>query len=344
MIISNQNQLLCFARSAAWLIALVVCLAGAQARASEMDKRAASLARQAAQADESGDSARAATLYLDAFHTDPTQPSYLYAAARAEMAAGRTADAEEHFEQFLGLADAGSDRADKARAYLADLRGSRAENNESAAARAAAAGKWAEASKLYEGLWVQMPSRWSALFKAAAAAQQADEKDRALELLRQYLSDAPKSAADRPEADDRLRQLAGTHAERAPAAGVSEPSAASDNKGRVLGWTLLGTGLALVGGGAGLLFYGMTEEHALNQDLKLVDGYVTANISHAQAQARADSIGMHQTLGVALGAAGVVAAGVGTWLVLRESDKQPAARVSVAPGPALAGLSLGWRF
>ena len=130
----------------------------------------------------------------------------LYAAAKAEMTARKNTAAEEHFEQFLGLADAGSDRADKARAYLADLRGARAENKESAAETAAGAGKWVDASKLYEELWVQMPSRWSALFKAGAAAQEAGLQERAAELLRQYLRDAPKSAADRPEAEDRLRR------------------------------------------------------------------------------------------------------------------------------------------
>ena len=43
-------------------------------------------------------------------------------------------------------------------------------------------------------------------------------------------------------------------------------------------------------------------------------------------------------------AAGVVAAGFGTWLMLREPDKQPTSRVSVAPGPGWTGVSLGWRF
>ena len=328
-----------------WLLISCLCLHALGAYAVEPEKAAASLARQAGQVEESGDAARAAELYFEAFQTDPTQPNYLYAAARSEMTAGKTASAEEHFEQFLGLADAGSDRADKARAYLADLRGSRAESKESGADRAAAAGKWRDASKLYEELWVQMPTRWSALFKAGQAAQKAGDTERATELLRQYLRDAPKSAADRPEADERLKQLASHGGEAQAEAGVTKGGETEGGNGaRILGWTLLGTGIAMLGGGAGLLLYGVSEERTLNQDMKLVDGNVTADMTHAQAQARADSIGLHQTLGLSLTAAGVVAAGIGTWLVLREPEKPTTSRLSVAPGPGWTGISLGWRF
>lgn len=324
-----------------WLAALVVCFWAHDACAVEPEKAAASLARQAVQVEEGGDPARAAELYLEAFRTDATQPNYLYAAARSEMTAGKTASAEEHFEQFLGLADAGTERADKARAYLADLRGSRAESKEMAANRAAAAGHWPEASKLYEELWNRIPTRWSSLFKAGQAAQQAGDNDRAGELLRQYLREAPKSAADRPEAEDCLKRLGSTQAEP-DARGQVAPEAG--NVSRAVAWTVLGTGVALLAGGAGLLFYGVSEEQALNRDLKLVDGYVTGNVSHAQAQTRADTIALHQSLGLGLTAAGVAAAGVGTWLVLREPERSPRSRLSVVPGPALAGLCLGWRF
>ncbi len=328
-----------------WLLAVAVCALALGAHAVEPDKVAVGLARQALQADDGGDPVRAAELYLQAFQADSKQPNYLYAAARAEMAAGRKSQAEEHLEQFLALADAGSDRADKARAYLADLRARRGESKETAAEQAVAAGKWQLASGLYEQLWVEVPTRWSALFKAGAAAQQAGDKDRAADLLRQYLRESPKSAADRPEAEDRLQQVASAHApERAAVDARTSPDGDSAKGSRAIGWTVLGTGLALIGGGAGLLVYGVSEQHVLNQDLKLVDGYVTGDISHAQAQARADAIGMHQTLGVGLAAAGMVAAGVGTWLLLRETEARPATRVGVAPGPGLAGVALVGRF
>ncbi len=340
----NRIQVLAALWHVRFLLAILTCALATSALAVEPEKAAASLARQAGQVEDGGDAKRAAELYLEAFQTDPTQPNYLYAAARSEMNAGKVREAEEHFEQFLTLADTGTDRADKARAYLADLRGSRAETKESAADRAAAAGRWQEASKLYEELWNQMPTRWSALFKAGQAAQEAGDKERARELLRQYLNESPTSAADRPEADDRLRRLAASgEAKSAAPVGVSG-QAESGSGGRVLGWTLLGTGVAMLGGGAALLLYGVSQERALNQELKLVDGFVTADMTHAQAQSRADAIGQHQTIGVGLAAAGVVAAGFGTWLMLREPDKQPTSRVSVAPGPGWTGVSLGWRF
>ncbi len=325
------------------LLAVALAFCTLPALAADPDKLAASLARQAVQADDGGDPARAAQLYLEAFRTDPTQPNYLYAAARAELSAGQKTQAEEHFEQFLTLADSGTDRADKARAYLADLRGSRAEGDEAAAERAVATSNWAEASKRYEALWVQAPTRWSALFKAGQAAQQAGDKERAGDLLRQYLRDAPKSAADRPEAEDCLHRL-GDQPKRAQAPVAVQSDGEAATGGHAVAWTVLGTGLALAVGGAGLLLFGVTEAHALNQDLKLADGYVTADISHAQAQARADAIGMHQTLGAGLAVAGVAAAGVGTWLLLREPDAPAKARLSLAPGPAWTGLALVGRF
>lgn len=344
MIMATSSRLLRTRRQLTALAIVAGCVVAFAALATEPATVASGLARQAVQADDAGNPTRAAELYLEAFGTDPRQPNFLYSAARAEMAAGKKAEAEEHFEQFLGLADAGSDRADKARAYLADLRGSRAGNREVAAERAAADGKWRDASKLYEELWQQMPSRWSALFKAGQAAQQAGDDDRAVELLRQYLRESPKTAADRPEADERLQQLTRREGGGA-AADVAQPAEAGGTSGaHIAGWTLLGTGIAMLGGGAALLLYGVTEERALNQDLKLVDGFVTADISHAQAQARADSIGLHQTLGVSLAAGGLVVAGVGTWLMLREPEKRTTARPTVLPGPGWAGLSLGWRF
>lgn len=325
----------------ACVLALGLCVA-LPVRAVEPDKAAAGLARQGAQAEDAGDAAAAARLYLQAYETDPRQPNYLYAAARAELQAGRRAEAEEHFEQFLAVADSGTDRADKARAYLADLRASRSQDKAAAAEAAAAAGRWAEASQRYETLWQQQPTRWSALFKAGAAAQDAGQTERAAELLDQYLREAPKTAADRPEAEDRLRQV--RRAGGGATEGVSQPQSTGRPGPSVAGWTLVGGGIALVAGGVAMLLVGTGEAHALERDLKIVDGYVTADITHAQAQTRADQAALHQNLGLGLGAAGVVAAAVGTWLVLREPEGVAAAKVTVAPGPALAGLALGWRF
>jgi tetratricopeptide (TPR) repeat protein len=341
----NQIQMLRCIKRVRWLLASLLCLTAIGVFAVEPGKSAAALARQASQVEQGGDPARAAELYLEAFRADATQPNFLYAAARAEMTARKNTEAEEHFEQFLGLAEVASDRADKARAYLAELRGARAENKESAADTAAGAGKWAEASKLYEELWVQMPSRWSALFKAGAAAQEAGLAERASDLLRQYLRDAPKSAADRPEAEDRLRQVASTHKEAEPDVAVKAPSApAETGGGRVLGWTLVGTGAALVLGGAAVWLYGNTQERTLMVDIAPVNGYATGAIHYQDAKARADAAGAHQSLGLGLAGAGIVAAGVGTWLLLREPDKQPSSRVSVGPGPGWAGMSLTGRF
>ena len=324
-------------RPGAGLVALALVLVAAAASAVEPEKLAASLARQAAQAEESGDPARAAELFLEAFGTDAHRPAYLYAAARAEMAARRLAEAEEHLEQFLQLTDDGTERGDKARAWLAELRQTRAESREAAADAAAAAGQWAEASRRYLELWQHLPTRWSALYKAGSAAQQAGDKDRALELLRQYLRDSPRTAADRPEAEDRVQRLAPT---AAPVAAAQAEAGAGQSKWPA--WALLGGGAALVGVGAGLLIHGVGAEQALNREFRLADGNVTGDISYAAARRRADGIALEQTLGLVCAGAGLAAAGVGTWLALREPER--AAALRFFPGPTLAGAAVGWRF
>ena len=190
-----------------------------------------------------------------------------------------------------------------------------------------------------------MPSRWSALFKAGAAAQEAGLQERAAELLRQYLRDAPKSAADRPEAEDRLRQVAGAHKDATADAAVDEaPAPAAKSGGHALAWTLVGTGVALVAGGAGLWLYGNSEGKSLTADINAVSGFATGNITYSQAKARQDAANTHTLVGASLTGAGIVAAGVGAWLLLREPDKQPSSRVSVGPGPGWAGFSLAGRF
>ena len=321
--------------------------------AVEPERAAATLARQAAQVDDAGDHKRAAELYAEAFQTDPTQPNFLYAAARAEMAAGQRALARAHFEQFLQLADPGTDRADKARAYLADLRSGEVDGPMQEADRAAQAGRWKDAARLYYAVWDTANTRWTALFKAGVAAQEAEELERAEEWLAMYVQDAPKDVADRPEAEARLKQLRRDLRLAGGAGRAMEVPASTKevhHSGRwVAGWVLVGTGLGLLVGGGALYGYGMGEETTLQRDLKLENGLVTGNLTHAQAQDRADAIGMHQTLGAALAATGVAAAGAGVVLVLLEPEStKRAAQSRWQLGPLLAGgttgVQLGGRF
>ena len=342
-------------RSAATKFAVVGVLLGApvSAWAVEPERAAATLARQAAQVDDAGDHKRAAELYAEAFQTDPTQPNYLYAAARAEMSAGQRALARAHFEQFLQLADSGTDRADKARAYLADLRSGEVDGPMQEADHAAQAGRWKDAARLYYAVWDTANTRWTALFKAGVAAQEAEELERAEEWLAMYVQDAPKDVADRPEAESRLKRLRrDLRLAGGPGRAMEVPVTAREggHSGRwVAGWVLVGTGLGLMVGGGALFGYAMGEETTLQRDLKLQDGLVTGNLTHAQAQERADAIGGRQTAGAALAGTGVAALGVGVVLILLEPE--PTKRTTSTPwrvGPLVAagtaGVQLGWRF
>lgn len=333
-----------------WTLALVLHVVAVPLALADDVGRAQQLARQAAQVDELGDHKRAAELYLEAFQTDASQPNYLYAAARAEMTAGNRQEAQEHFEQFLQLADSSSDRADKARAYLADLRGGRLEDKLAEADRDASSGQWKEAARLYYDVWSQANSRWSTLFKAGAAAQEAGDVEHADEWLHQYLREAPKTAADRPEAEARLKKLAAQEQaqeqKNQPIETVTNPAQGGSNGMKTAGWVMVGTGVALIAGGAGLLLYGVTEESALNRELKVQDGLVTADTTYAATRARADTIGLHQTLGLVLAGAGVATAGVGTILLMLAPEKQNSrgSQLQLTPGPGFAGLALTGRF
>lgn len=337
--------------------AVLVCallVVASPALAVEPERAASLLARQAAQAEEAGDLKRAAEAYLAAYRADPKQPNYLYAAARAEMVSGQRAQAMAHLEEFLEQSEADTERSDKARAYLAELRAGEQDEPLAKADRAAQSGRWSDAARLYYSVWDGANTRWSALFKAGVAAHEAEDLERAEQWLHTYLREAPKDVADRPEAEARLKRvrrdlkLAGGASHVIEPLQVSSGAVESHHSGRwTAGWVLVGTGVAMVLGGGGLAMYGTSEESALTRDLKLQDGFVTAAISHAEAQERADAIAMHQTLGVALLGTGLAASGAGVVLLLLEPDR-PARSTAVRVGPLLAagvtGMQLGWRF
>ena len=87
------------------------------------------------------------------------------------------------------------------------------------------------------------------------------------------------------------------------------------------GWTLIGSGAALVGGGIVLLVGGRSDAAAVNASQQHGPGEPISSLTYDQAAAQVSSANMRMGVGAALAGAGVAAAGVGAWLLLKTDDR-----------------------
>ncbi len=338
------------------LTALLLLIVNLQpALAIDGKKTAKALAQQAAKAFEAGEMDRAAQAYLEAWHTDGSEPNYLYGAARAEQSAGQGERAEEHYRQFIALGTADPARVAKAKGYLTEFAGVRSDEKVQAGDRAAKRSEWPVAAAAYSEAWQLRQDRLAVLLKAARAAKEAGNQPQAETWLRSYLERAPPNAPDRAEAQAMLDAAVGKPVVVAPrpvesvvtpppprpvepvsvAPQVSAPQEKPSGR-RTAGLWTLGSGGALAIAGAVLLGLGKAQEGQFNSDLNYDGTVVHGALTYDQATSRAQSIGTLQTSGVALLATGALAAGVGAYLVLTAGD----AKVAVLPqgqGFALAG-------
>ncbi len=99
----------------------VAALAPRLAWAIEPREEALGLSKQALDAYLSGDFESAAILYLQAYKQWPSETLYLYNAARAAERAGRVADAERMYLQYLDRAPPKQQEVAKARFHLAEM-------------------------------------------------------------------------------------------------------------------------------------------------------------------------------------------------------------------------------
>jgi len=137
----------------------LLCSLAVPVHAIDGKKTAMALAQQAAKAFEAGNMERAALAYLEAWHSDGTEPNYLYGAARAEQSAGLRERAEEHYRQFVALPKADPARVSKAQGYLTEFDGVRADEKVQAGDRAANRGEWRVAAAAYSEAWQLRPDR-----------------------------------------------------------------------------------------------------------------------------------------------------------------------------------------
>ena len=324
-----------------WLL-LALLLVAAPAHAIDSKKTAMALAQQAAKAFEAGDMDRAARAYLEAWHTDPNEPNYLYGAARAEQSAGQRDRAEEHYRQFVAIDGVDPARVAKAKGYLAEFEGLKSDEKVQAGDRAARREEWHVAAAAYGEAWQLHQDRLNLLLKAARAANESGDRKQAATWLRQYLARAPQDAPDRAEAQAMLEPLdnkshesqAKGPVDRSDLGQVAQP--AQPSLKRTAGWWTLGTGAAIAATGAVLTILGKSAESQLNQDLAYDGSVVRGAVTWDQAQTRGQSIGTLQTAGFTLLGVGAAGIAVGAFLVATSSD----AKVSLIPdfhGFALAG-------
>ncbi len=362
-----------------WLGLLLVLLCASvslPALAVDKAKVAEAMAGKAGKAFETGDYARAADLYLNAWRTDANS-AFLYGAARSQHLAGRTEQAKDSYQQFLTAANADPERQKRAREYLAEIERSKA------VALAADAEKAQRddpklAASLYLDAYKLAPTRDDLLFHAAVAEQQAGDLASAQTRFEAYLANAPPGAAERSQAQARLDSIRrklnpavvaqpqpefkpepkpepkpDLKAEPKPEPKVEwtpapQPDSVQPPLGvqtpatepaRWPGWALVGTGGALAVVGLVVYMGAVSDNKVLKNDLaELNAGGLINGVTHEEAVSMASSINTRMGVAAGLAGAGLVAAGVGSWLLVRT----PVRAAVVLPQPG--GAMLVWRF
>ncbi len=358
-----------------WLALLVALSCGSFSQAAcavDKAKVAEGMAVQAGKAFEGGDYARAADLYLNAYRTDANS-AFLYGAARSQHLAGRLDQANELYQQFLTAANADPERQKRAREYLAEIERSKAVALAADAEKAQRDDPKLAAS-LYQDAYKLAPMRPDLLFRAAVAEQQAGDLTAAQKDFEVYLAKAQANAPERTQAQARLESIrrklnpqvtpelvappelkapVEPKPEAKPVAppetksvvqpdlprppiGVEAPAVAPS---RWPGWAMVGLGGALAVGGLVVYLGAASANSQLQQDLTVTnDAGQISGLTHEEAQSRAAAINTRMGVAAGLAGAGVAAAGVGTWLLVRT----PARAAVVVPQPG--GALLVWRF
>ena len=347
------------------IASLLICVAFAlcspnAAHAIDQKKVAVALAQRAAQAFETGDMAKAAEGYNDAYRNDPSEPNYLYGAARAEQSGHLYEKAERHFREFISLPGVDPARVVKAKGYLADVLAQRSDLKADEAAKAAAGGDRVLAVAAYLEAWRLAPSRHQLLLKAALIEREIGGASvpSAIGHLQDFLHAAPPDAPERETAQAVLKALQQSQPQQPEAklAVVKKPESPPqatpqvqvvEQPAQTQPWNSATTGWWTIGGGAALAIVGGVVGLVALGDAKTLQGQITVDangahsqLTHDEVASQASKIGARETAGLVMACVGVAASGVGTWLVLRSPD----AGKHVSLTPTATGLLLSGRF
>ena len=106
---------------ATWLTVLMLLLPLPRPASADPREDALAMSRQGLEAYLAGEFGLSADLYGRAYRTWPSEALYLYNAARASQRAGRSADAERMYKEYLQIAPPSQAEISKARYHLSEL-------------------------------------------------------------------------------------------------------------------------------------------------------------------------------------------------------------------------------
>lgn len=335
----NRGQARTAARWLVWLTLSSLGIGALPAFAADKKSVAAKYAAEGAARTDRAQFKEAAAAYLKAWKADP-QAEYLWLLAQAETSLEQKENALEHYRVYVATPGAEPRKIALAREYIDLIEPSSLRARIRAADNAAAAGNQAEASKLYWVAYELARQRWDALlFKVAVAEQESQQIQAAIGHFEEYLKHSTPLAPERPEAITRLENLRKQVRGEAVVPTQQVLMDAAYEESRTLGKTLLYVGGALVLVGAGSYWWTYNDQSRLEGLLQPgANGKITA-ISRQEARSQVTDANTHVAVAATMGGLGLVAAGVGTYLLLR-----PAPQVALSPGPGTAGLAVSWRF
>ncbi len=183
----------------------------AAATPKAQQEEAAALSRLAAKRAESGEFAKAAEMFHEAYRIDAGYPGYLYSAARAEEKAGMLAEAERDYTKFIDVAPKGHPKLGDAAKNLNHVRSLRSTAvtaaeaakkaaSEKAAAESAAAARLAEERAAADRIAAEKAKAQRDAAERAAAEKAAAEKA-AAERIAAEKAKAQRDAAERAAAE-----------------------------------------------------------------------------------------------------------------------------------------------
>ncbi len=328
-------------------VCLVLLVAGAAPvhaaapPAAAKSKTQAALIAAAQREYDAGNFERAGELFLDIYRQDNTAIVGLYNACRAFHLAGKLDKALELYRELLARPDLDPSVKAKVDNYLDDLRQKRAEAKADDANRAEKAGNYAVAVGLWTDALAAAPEKVAWILRLARAQHLAGDKDAALKGYDRYLALPADKAPDQADAARWRAEIAPKTFDEvpvpkdpAPVVGVTKPAETPSNWPA---WAALGGGVALLGGGAAL-YLGQADARAtLDQQLADKQAGKVAGIDYQSYESKRTELNGNYRNAAILASAGVVAAGVGAWLLARVPEK-------VAVLPSGQGALIALRF
>lgn len=328
-------------RIASALVALALLAPSAAVLAQDDARRASELAEQAIEAFGAGEVEAAIALYEEAFELVP-DPSFAFNLASLYQSVGDLPNAERYFSAYLELFPGATDRADVETA-LEQIRSELQRGYAQLIVETDPAGATvALVGDVERELGVTPLSTWLAPGSASIVLR----LDGHEEVVRSYNAvagvripvDQTLVAIAEPEPVEPDPNTVTDPIEPDPVVmGPSEPSR-DGGSSKVVGFALLGAGVAFVGGGIGMYFAG---SGAADEHNDLVEAIVPGvpgdadEIDRLASQARTLS-----TSGAVGAGVGLALVGVGTWLVVRDAP----AEVAVVPTRGGFAVSLSGRF